>query len=105
MHWNTDKGAMNTTFGQAGTEAIVKELEAYFRANKDKKTYSLFGIEELSFNKDDIFQTDEQGNILRVKPKISIASWMLATGKLLTDIKETIFRDPFVYANGIAGQN
>lgn len=105
MHWNTDKGAMNTTFGQAGTEAIVKELEAYFRANKDKKTYSLFGIEELSFNKDDIFQTDEQGNILRVKPKISIASWMLATGKLLTDIKETIFRDPFVYANGVAGQN
>jgi len=54
----------------------------------------------LSFNKDDLFKTDEDGNITGNK-NVSLMALMLKNGRLKTDVDSKVFEAPFVFASGV----
>ena len=54
----------------------------------------------MSFNKDDLFKTDEDGNITGNK-NVSLMALMLKNGRLKTDVDSKVFEAPFVFANGV----
>ena len=102
MHWNTETAAMEERFGESNTNLIAQELEEFFKDNTDEETFVLAGVPEFSFNKHDLFEVDDEtGEILRIKKNMSMAAWMLHSGKLMSDVGETIFKDPFVFASGV----
>ena len=103
MHWNTEKVTMNEKFGGATTNLIAEGLEEYFNENPDQETFQLAGVPELSFNKHDLFEVDESdGTVVRIKRNMTMAAWLLCSGKLMSDVGDTVFKDPFVFANGVA---
>lgn len=102
MHWNTEKQTMNEKFGGEMTINIATELEAWFNANPEEDVFTLANVPEFQFNKHDLFEIDKNtGKVLRIKRNMSMAAWMLCTGKLLTDVGDTVLKDPFVFADGI----
>jgi hypothetical protein len=102
MHWNTESVAMEEKFGESNTNLIAEELEDFFNDNPDEETFTLAGVPEFSFNKHDLFEVDDEtGEVIRVKKNMSMAAWMLHSGKLMSDVGDTIFKDPFVFASGI----
>jgi hypothetical protein len=102
MHWNTEAVAMEERFGESNTNLIAEELESFFNDNPDEETFTLAGVPEFSFNKHDLFEVDDEtGEVIRVKKNMSMAAWMLHSGKLMSDVGDTIFKDPFVFASGI----
>lgn len=102
MHWNTEKQTMNEKFGGKMTANIATELEAWFNANPEEDVFTLANVPEFQFNKNDLFEIDKRtGKVLRIKRNMSMAAWMLCTGKLLTDVGDTVLKDPFVFADGI----
>lgn len=95
MHWNTNVDAMTHEFPHEITNVIRK----YFQNNKDKTNFSICGIKELTFNRDDLF--DNENNTLKYN-HVNVLSWMVKSGKLLaTTNEETVFKAPFVYATGV----
>lgn len=101
IHWNTDELAMGSTFD--GNEAryvtdVIDALRSHFQSTGDNEV-SICDIPEFTFKFDDFF--DDQYNTKHV----SVAGWMLSNGKLMTDASENVFRDPFVFANGVNIEN
>lgn len=103
MHWNTERTTMNEKFGGDMTKRITKALEQYFENHPNESSYSIGGVEEFTFNKSDIFEIAPNGKPVAVIQNTNVAAWMLTTGKLLTDVGDTVFYAPFVYANGVDG--
>jgi len=90
LHWNTDRVLMTS-----GIETgIMEALYEVFSQNPDLEEYSFAGLEDLTFKKSDLFTKD-----LEYKD-VSLAAWLFATGKILTTVGDTLFRAPFVYADG-----
>ena len=90
LHWNTDRVLMTS-----GIETgIMEALYEVFSQNPELEEYSFAGLEDLTFKKSDLFTKD-----LEYKD-VSLAAWLFATGKILTTVGDTLFRAPFVYADG-----
>lgn len=104
MHWNTEKITMNEKFGGSMTNLIATELEKYFEIHPEENSFSVCDVKEFTFNKKDLFEVDSEGKPVRYKKNMTMAAWMLTTGKLLSSIGDTIFKDPFVFAQGVAEQ-
>ena len=95
MHWNTDVDAMTHEF----PHEIINVIRKYFQNNKSKTSFSICGIKELTFNKDDLF--DNENDTLKYN-HVNVLSWMVKSGKLLTTTnEEAVFKAPFVYAIGV----
>lgn len=96
MHWNTDVNDMREKLDPN----LLYSLEEYFTRNPKATEFKLGGIDLFTFKKDDLFVTDKDGNIIRHK-NVSMLSWMIKTGKLMTDVSEDVFKAPFIYARGV----
>ena len=97
IHWNTDVDAMSSKIDYN----IMKQLGQYFEDTGNDK-FSFIDLDELTFNKEDLF-TEDNGKLI---PKnISVLSWMLKTGKLMSDVAPQVFKDPFIYATGVSQQS
>lgn len=95
MHWNTNVDAMTHEF----PHEIINVIRKYFQNNKSKTSFSICGIKELTFNRDDLF--DNENDTLKYN-HVSVLSWMVKSGKLLaTTNEENVFKAPFVYATGV----
>jgi hypothetical protein len=57
--------------------------------------YKIAGLKDLSFTKEDLGIGTEHG-------PVSLLAWMINTGKIQTDLGDTIFKAPFIYADGVA---
>lgn len=96
MHWNTDVKQLAKPIDSQ----VLSSIRAYFNANPNATTFSICGNSQLSFNKNDLFNTDKNGKIVSNK-KVSLLALMLKNGKLQTNVDSSVFKDPFVFANGI----
>lgn len=96
MHWNTDVKQLAKPIDSQ----VLSSIRAYFNANPNATTFSICGNSQLSFNKDDLFNTDKNGKIVSNK-KVSLLALMLKNGKLQTNVDSSVFKDPFVFANGV----
>ena len=96
MHWNTSIADMT----EGIDPRLRRSLRQYFDDNPEAKTFYLCGNSQLSFNKDDLFKTDEDGNITGNK-NVSLMALMLKNGRLKTDVNSKVFEAPFVFANGV----
>ena len=95
MHWNTSVEAMMDEF----PFDIINTLKNFFQNNKSETKFSICGLEQLTFNKADLF--DESNGQLKYN-RVNVISWMIKTGRLLTTTsRDGIFQAPFVYASGI----
>lgn len=90
LHWNTDR----TLMVQGLATGIMEALYDVFSENPELEEYSFAGLQDLTFKKSDLFTKD-----LEYKD-VSLAAWIIGTGKLLTTVGDTLFRAPFVYADG-----
>lgn len=91
MHWNTDDTLMNARLNSPELVDIINALQRHWRQNpsKEDSTFRLFGLDQLSFNKEDLFDVDQSGMPIRTKGKedsILFVSWLIHSGKLQTDI-------------------
>lgn len=91
MHFNTDLEQLTEKMDNT----IIKTLRTYFENNPDVNKFSFADNALLSFNKEDLFNKD--GSFKNV----SVLAWMIATGKLLSDIDSNPLVDPFVFATGV----
>ena len=108
MHWNTDDTLMNARLNSPELVDIINALQRHWRQNpsKEDSTFRLFGLDQLSFNKEDLFDVDQSGMPIRTKGKedsILFVSWLIHSGKLQTDISSQGMRDPFIFSKGIEG--
>lgn len=90
LHWNTDRYTLTQEF----SPIFLESLKHVFIKNKDLKNYKIAGIDDLSFDRDDLFDKDLQAK------HVNVLAWMIKTGKILTTKGDTLFKDPFVYADG-----
>lgn len=91
LHWNTDKEALLEPLPQR----LVDTATAYFKQYPDKKVFTVAGLKELSFTREDLGIGMEGG-------PVSLLTWMINTGKIQTDLGDTIYRAPFIYTDGVA---
>ena len=92
FHWNTEKDDMANSM-QAKYDAVFSYLDGVFKNNDQ---YSFLGIKELTFNKSDFYH--ENGK----KKQVSQIAWLIHTQRIMTDVGETVFKDPFVFVGGIS---
>ena len=93
FHWNTERESLPLNMSTAYA-SLISFLRKQFAKDKNLKEYTFFGIKDLTFRRDDLF--DEN-----LKPKkVSHLAWMFASGKLLTDVGDQVFKEPFVFAQG-----
>lgn len=90
MHWNTDVKQMKSSIHDTG---IVQFAVDNYRQG-DSEVIEICGCPQLSFNMRD---THENGHI---RPTNTTA-WMLKTGRLMTDVGTPMFKDPYVFAEGV----
>lgn len=90
LHWNTPRKAMVDIL----PTGILEGLREVFQRNPNLEQYTIAGIQDLTFRKQDLFTDD-----LEYK-NVSLVAWMIGTGKLMTTVGDTLFRAPFVYADG-----
>jgi len=81
MHWNTDVDAMSHEF----PHEIINVIRKYFQNNKGKSSFSICGVKELTFDRDDLFDNDN--GTLKYN-HTNVLSWMVKAGKLLTTTNE-----------------
>lgn len=95
IHWNTDVDAMMHEF----PHEVLDVIQKYFERNKDKSKFSICGVKELTFDKDDLFN-DVNGDL--IYNHVNVISWMIKSGKFLATTNENgVFKAPFVYASGV----
>ena len=99
LHWNTSIKKENSDITLPLPSFIINAAKKYFTDNPSAKEFSMFGVPELTFAKDDLFE-EKNGKLKEIDNLITV-DWMLSSGKLLTDLTETPFYAPFVYADGI----
>lgn len=91
MHFNTSLDQLTSPMDPM----ILNALSRYFKNNPQATSFSFGGNQVLSFNKADLFNEDGS------KKNVSVLAWMIATGKLMSDIAQVPLQDPFVFASGV----
>nr|DAN22305.1 MAG TPA_asm: hypothetical protein [Bacteriophage sp.] len=78
MHFNTSLDQLTSPMDPM----ILNALSRYFKNNPQATSFSFGGNQVLSFNKADLFNEDGS------KKNVSVLAWMIATGKLMSDIAQ-----------------
>lgn len=91
LHWNTDKYALLEPI----PDSIVRLATSYFKQYPNAKQFKIAGLDQLAFTREDLgIGTDEV--------PVSLLTWLINTGKIETDLGDTIYRAPFIYTDGVA---
>lgn len=117
MHWNTDQDHINSdinpgSMNRSEMSQFVKYLfDTQAKSLKDcgndvqeylNQTVSILGCPDLTFRLGDFYEDNSQNSLSNpIKPKsVNTLAWMLKNGKLVTDVGNPIFKDPFVFSFG-----
>lgn len=91
LHWNTDKYALLEPI----SDSIVRLATSYFKQYPNAKQFKIAGLEQLAFTREDLGIGTDKG-------PVSLLTWLINTGKIETDLGDTIYRAPFIYTDGVA---
>lgn len=91
LHWNTDKYALLEPI----SDSIVRLATSYFKQHPNAKQFKIAGLEQLAFTREDLGIGTDKG-------PVSLLTWLINTGKIETDLGDTIYRAPFIYTDGVA---
>lgn len=91
LHWNTDKYALLEPI----PDSIVRLATYYFKQYPNAKQFKIAGLEQLAFTREDLGIGTDKG-------PVSLLTWLINTGKIETDLGDTIYRAPFIYTDGVA---
>lgn len=91
LHWNTDKYALLEPI----PDSIVRLATSYFKQYPNAKQFKIAGLEQLAFTREDLGIGPDKG-------PVSLLTWLINTGKIETDLGDTIYRAPFIYTDGVA---
>lgn len=91
LHWNTDKYALLEPI----PNSIVRLAVSYFKQYPNAKQFKIAGLEQLAFTREDLGIGTDEG-------PVSLLTWLINTGKIETDLGDTIYRAPFIYTDGVA---
>lgn len=91
LHWNTDKHALLEPI----PNSIVRLATSYFKQYPNAKQFKIAGLEQLAFTREDLGIGTDKG-------PVSLLTWLINTGKIETDLGDTIYRAPFIYTDGVA---
>ena len=91
LHWNTDKYALLKPI----PNSIVRLATSYFKQYPNAKQFKIAGLEQLAFTREDLGIGTDEG-------PVSLLTWLINTGKIETDLGDTIYRAPFIYTDGVA---
>lgn len=91
LHWNTDKYALLEPI----PDSIVRLATSYFKQYPNAKQFKIAGLEQLAFTREDLGIGTDKG-------PVSLLTWLINTGKIETDLGDTIYRSPFIYTDGVA---
>ena len=95
LHWNTSIEGMT----QPISENIVKEAIRYMEQN-NTDTFKILGMDDLTFTMKDLGLERRDDKIVRVGEQApALISWMINHQVLKANIGDTLFRDPFIYAD------
>lgn len=90
LHWNTDKYALLEPI----PNSIVRLAASYFKQYPNAKQFKIAGLEQLAFTREDLGIGTDEG-------PVSLLTWLINTGKIETDLGDTIYRAPFIYTDGV----
>lgn len=91
LHWNTDKYALLELI----PDSIVRLATSYFKQYPNAKQFKIAGLDQLAFTREDLGIGTDEG-------PVSLLTWLINTGKIETDLGDTIYRTPFIYTDGVA---
>lgn len=91
LHWNTDKYALLEPI----PDSIVRLATSYFKQYPNAKQFKIAGLEQLAFTREDLGIGTDKG-------PVSLLTWLINTGKIETDLGDTIYIAPFIYTDGVA---
>lgn len=91
LHWNTDKYALLEPI----PNSIVRLAASYFKQYPNAKQFKIAGLDQLAFTREDLGIGTDEG-------PVSLLTWLINTGKIETDLGDTIYRAPFIYTDGVA---
>ena len=91
LHWNTDKYALLEPI----PNSIVRLATSYFKQYPNAKQFKIAGLDQLAFTREDLGIGTDKGSV-------SLLTWLINTGKIETDLGDTIYRAPFIYTDGVA---
>lgn len=91
LHWNTDKYALLEPI----PDSIVRLATSYFKQYPNAKQFKIAGLKQLAFTREDLGIGTDKG-------PVSLLTWLINTGKIETDLGDTIYRAPFIYTDGVA---
>ena len=91
LHWNTDKYALLEPI----PNSIVRLATSYFKQYPNAKQFKIAGLEQLAFTREDLGIGTDEG-------PVSLLTWLINTGKIETDLGDTIYRAPYIYTDGVA---
>lgn len=91
LHWNADKYALLEPI----PDSIVRLATSYFKQYPNAKQFKIAGLEQLAFTREDLGIGTDKG-------PVSLLTWLINTGKIETDLGDTIYRTPFIYTDGVA---
>lgn len=91
LHWNTDKYALLEPI----PDSIVRLATSYFKQYPNAKQFKIAGLDQLAFTREDLGIGTDKG-------PVSLLTWLINTGKIETDLGDTIYRAPFIYTDGVA---
>lgn len=91
LHWNTDRYALLEPI----PNSIVRLATSYFKQYPNAKQFKIAGLEQLAFTREDLGIGTDKG-------PVSLLTWLINTGKIETDLGDTIYRAPFIYTDGVA---
>lgn len=91
LHWNTDKYALLEPI----SDSIIRLATSYFKQYPNAKQFKIAGLEQLAFTREDLGIGTDEG-------PVSLLTWLINTGKIETDLGDTIYRAPFIYTDGVA---
>lgn len=91
LHWNTDKYALLEPI----PDSIVRLATSYFKQYPNAKQFKIAGLEQLAFTREDLGIGTDEG-------PVSLLTWLINTGKIETDLGDTIYIAPFIYTDGVA---
>lgn len=91
LHWNTDKYALLEPI----PDSIVRLATSYFKQYPNARQFKIAGLEQLAFTREDLGIGTDKG-------PVSLLTWLINTGKIETDLGDTIYRAPFIYTDGVA---
>lgn len=118
MHWNTDMKYLRSSFSAMKQDSSISKFLNYllqkkmqngdFEGMSDEQIanqrISILGCDQLSFRIGDFFE-QVNGKMKSRSDGVSVMAWMLSEKKLKTDVSEKLFKDPFVFAEGVGVSN